>query len=124
VLASLVPRAAICAFAARQAALPAAVALHTFVNWSQIRFVMMFGFRASCCPLATTGSVGKKVPSVALRPVRPSWKSMAGEQVPKSDAVAFARGKRGIVDAVAVAAAKSAKMRELICMVIVDFFII
>jgi hypothetical protein len=34
--------------------------------------------------LATTGSVGRKVPSVAFRPVRPSGKSIAGEQVPKS----------------------------------------
>lgn len=47
---------------------------------------MMFGFKASSWPLATTGSVGKKVPSVALRPGRPSWKSIAGEQVPKETA--------------------------------------
>jgi hypothetical protein len=27
---------------------------------------------------------GRKVPSVAFRPARPNWKSIAGEQVPKS----------------------------------------
>ena len=49
-------------------------------------FVIMLGLRASDWPLATTGSVGRKVPSVALRLnwARPSWKSIAGEQVPKS----------------------------------------
>lgn len=49
-----------------------------------MRLVMMLGFRASCCPLATRASVGKKVPSVALRPARPNWKSIVGVQSPKS----------------------------------------
>ncbi len=52
----------------------------------------MFGLRASCCPLATTGSLGRKVPSVALRlkAARPNWKSIAGEQVPKEVELAVA----------------------------------
>jgi hypothetical protein len=45
---------------------------------------MMFGFSASCWPAATSGSVGKNVPSVALRPGRPNWKSIVGVQAPKS----------------------------------------
>lgn len=46
------------------------------------------GFSASLWPLLPTkvASVGKKVPSVALRlnSARPSWKSMVGVQEPKS----------------------------------------
>jgi hypothetical protein len=37
-------------------------------SWLQIASVMIFGFKASCCPLAIFGSVGRKIPSVAERP--------------------------------------------------------
>lgn len=63
------------------------------------------------------GSVGKKVPSVAERPGRPNWKSMAGEQVPNSPAVELARGERGIDAAEAVAAANKARS-ILVCILI------
>jgi hypothetical protein len=72
--------------------------------------------------LATTGSVGRKVPSVALRLncARPSWKSIAGEQVPKSldetEAVVFeAAAAAGMHEAVAVAARRRARRMLGVC---------
>lgn len=84
VLASLVPSTEICAFAAWHAVLAAAFALHTFVSWSQMRFVMMFGFKASSWPLLTSGSWAWKVNSVSERPSSPASNFMVGVQRPKS----------------------------------------
>lgn len=85
--------------------------------------VMMLGFNASCCPLATVGSVGKKVPSVAERPGRPNWKSMAGEHEPNSEAAELARGKMRIEAAEAVAAAKKARRRVLVFILMLEMFV-
>ena len=79
--------------------------------------VMMLGFNASCCPLATVGSVGKNVPSVADRPGRPNLKSMAGEQEPNFE-VALARSDRWIAAAEVVVAAKRARRRLWNCILI------
>ena len=51
-VASLVPRSETTFLACWQRSLAAWLASHTLVSWSQILFVMMLGFRASCCPLA------------------------------------------------------------------------
>ena len=75
--------------------------------------VMMLGFKASLCPLATVGSTGRKVPSVALRPGRPNWKSMAGLQLPNRAALAARAGM--VVAAAIAAAAKSARRSVLVC---------
>jgi hypothetical protein len=98
--------------------------------------------------LATTGSVGRKVPSVALRLncARPNWKSIAGEQVPKSldetEAVVFeaagaweaeeeavdaavvfaAAAAAGMHDAVAVAARRRARRMLGVC--ILAFYLV
>jgi hypothetical protein len=96
--------------------------------------------------LATTGSVGRKVPSVALRLncARPNWKSIAGEQVPKSldeteavvfeaagaweaeeavdAAVVFAAAAAGMHDAVAVAARRRARRMLGVC--ILAFYLV
>ena len=86
--------------------------------------VMILGFNASCCPLATVGSVGKKVPSVAERPGRPNWKSMAGEHEPNSEAFELAaRGRMWIEAAEAVAAAKKARRRVLVCILILEIIV-
>lgn len=47
---------------------------------------MYLGFSASCWPSATRGSSGRKVPSSALRPGRPSSKDIVGVHWPKSAA--------------------------------------
>ena len=82
--------------------------------------VMMLGFKASCWPLATTGSTGRNVPSVAARPGRPTAKLMAGVQDPNCEAEAFAA--RGMEAADVVAAARSAKKRVLVCILEVGWF--
>lgn len=45
---------------------------------------MMLGFKASCCPLLTVGSIAWKVFSVSFRPLSPASNFMVGTQVPKS----------------------------------------
>lgn len=65
-LASFVPSASVMALAAAHCLLASGLALQTFVSWLQMALVMMPGLRASPWPLLTSGSVGKKVPSVAF----------------------------------------------------------
>lgn len=81
---SLTVNAEICVLACWQAVFAAALAWQTLVSWSQIRFVMMFGFKASSCPLLTRGSMAWKVNSVSLRPSSPASNFMVGTQRPKS----------------------------------------
>lgn len=78
------PMAATLALAARQAVSAAALALHWFLSSSQMRLVMMLGFRASCWTFSMLASLDWKVNSVAGRPSKPPWKRMVGLQVPKS----------------------------------------
>lgn len=59
------------ALAWRQAVFAAALASQTLVSWSQMRFMMISGLRASSWPLLTSGSMAWKVNSVSGRPSRP-----------------------------------------------------
>jgi len=114
VVASLVVSPATTALAARHVVSPSESfkTPQLLTRLLQMALVMMLGFKASLCPLATVGSTGRKVPSVALRPGRPSWKSMAGLQFPNRAALA---ARAGILVATAVAAVKSARRSVLVC---------
>ena len=60
--------------------------------------------------------MGRKVPSVALRPGRPNANFIAGLRVPNSEELELAaRKEMGVDSAEAVVAARRARRRVLVC---------